>query len=111
MDIDYNSLLVLLRASSKAQVKTIMRLSCRNPKPRILKEIQAELELTDSEFSSLLHNLTKLEMLYMRGRSLEFPDNFHSNLKTLLETVLEELSEIMLRETPQPGLPKFEGID
>lgn len=111
MDIDYHSLLLLLKASSKTQVKTLMRLASCFPHPRIIKEIQSELELSDSELSSLLQNLTKLEMLFMRGYSLEFPDSFHANLKSLIETILEELTDTISKESPQPGLPKYEGID
>ena len=111
MDIIYETLLFLLRASSKAQVKTLMRLAAQVPYPRVIKDIQSEMDLTDSEFSSLLTSLTKLEMLYMRGYSLEFPENFHSNLRSLLESVLEELVETISKESPQPGLPKYQGID
>jgi COMM domain len=111
MDIEYSSLLHLLKASSKAQVKTLMRLASQFPRPRVLLELQTELELSNSEFEVLLQNLTKLEMLYMRGYSLDFPPGFHSNLQVLLETILKEIQDIMIKETPQPSLPKYEGID
>ena len=111
MDIDYNSFLLLLSASNKNQVKTLMRLASVSPQPRILTEIQTELEVPDKDFSALLQNLTKLEMLYMRGQSLEFPPTFHPNLKSLIEACLEELSSILIKESPQPSLPKYEGLD
>ena len=111
MDIDYKSLLFLLKASSKAKVKTLMRLSSIYPLPKVLSEIQTEMDLSDSEFKSLLNNITKLEMLYTRGMPLDFPPDFHNNLKNLIETVLDELQDIIVKESVQPGLPKYEGID
>jgi DNA-directed RNA polymerase subunit F len=111
MDIDYKAFLSLLSAKNKAQVKTILRLAARTPRPRVLNEIQEELEITDKDFNTLLENLTKLEMLFMRGQNLEFPPDFHGNLKSLIETCLEELSAILVRESPQPSLPKYEGLD
>lgn len=111
MDIDYSSFLHLLSAKSKPQVKTILRLASRTPRPKILSEIQSELEISDKDFNQLLNNLTKLEMLYMRGQSLDFPADFHANLKSLIESCLDELSSILVRESPQPSLPKYEGLD
>ncbi|OMJ71225.1 hypothetical protein SteCoe_30610 [Stentor coeruleus] len=111
MDIDYNSFLHLLKASSKGQVKTIVRLAARVPRPRVLLDMQAAMEINDHEFTVLLQNLTKLQMLFMRNKSLDFPEGFHSNLQSLLENILEELKDVFVKESPQPGLPKYEGID
>ena len=112
MDINYSSLLLLLKATSKNQVKTIVRLAHKTPPlTKILLEIQKEMGVSPKEFSELIEATTRLTLAYMRDWPLEFPANFHDQLKELLLSILAELKTEIRKESRQPSLPKLIDFD
>lgn len=112
MEVDYSSLSLLLKASSKSQVKTLFRLAHKTPPvPLILKNIQEEMELSDQELDKVLKAIVEISMVYLRNWPLEFPTQFHGKLKELVVSLLEELAVELKRESQQPGLSKLTSFD
>ncbi|CAG9320112.1 unnamed protein product [Blepharisma stoltei] len=112
MEIDFSSLRFLLKATSKNQVKTLVRLASQTPPiPRILQEIQSSMELTDNEFNSLLSAITNLTIVYLKESSVEYPADFHEKLKELLNSLLFELENELRKVSKQPNLPKLTSYD
>lgn len=111
MEIDYSSLSSLLNASSKLQVKQLIRFCSKRPIPLYIRRTQEDLNLTDTELYSLLNSLQAIIINYMRGFEIEWPASFHPQLKELILKLLQDLEDELLSISDQPKLPKFRSID
>mmetsp|Transcript_24683 Transcript_24683/g.43507 ORF Transcript_24683/g.43507 Transcript_24683/m.43507 type:complete len:173 (-) Transcript_24683:38-556(-) len=112
MDIDFKALQHLLKASSKAEVKTLVRTAHRASVGLIfVQNLATDLELTEGEMNDLLAALKALTISYMRGLAVDWPVDFMDQLKGLLLELLAELRDTIKSEADLPTLPKFIGAD
>lgn len=112
MDIDFAALQHLLKATSKAEVKTLVRTAHRASVELVFVEnLGRDLELTDEEMNDLLAALKALTICYMRGLAIDWPSDFMPQLKGLILELLGELKDTIKAEADLPTLPKFIGVD
>jgi hypothetical protein len=112
MDIDFTALKHLLKASSKAEVKTLVRTAHRaTVHLTFVQNLMTDLELTEAEMNDLLSALKALTICFMRGLSIEWPIDFMPQLQGLLLELLRELKETIKSEADLPSLPKYIGVD
>lgn len=111
MEIEFSSLTHLLNATSKLQVKQLVRFCSKKPLPLYMRRVQEEMSLTDNELYTLLNSLRAIIINHMRGFDIEWPADFHPQLKDLILQLLEDLDEDLISNSDQPKLPRFRGID
>jgi hypothetical protein len=111
MEIDFSGLSSLLNASSKIQVKQLIRFCSKRPIPVYIRRAQEDLNLSDTELYSLLNSLQGIVVNHMRGFDIEWPAGFHPQLKELILKLLQDLEEELLSISDQPRLPRFRSID
>lgn len=112
MEIDFSSLLLLLKGTSKNQVKTLIRLASQTPPiPRILLDIQNDMELSDADFDGLLNAITNATIVYLKESRVPYPADFHDKLKELINSLLFELETELRKNSKQPSLPKLTSFD
>ena len=112
MDIDFTRLLVLLKCTSKAKVKMLLKVAVQAPGDyQFLSQIQQELELNDTEMGELMVALRAFVQSCNQGWPLTFPANYHSQLKELLLKLVDETRSELQRECDLPELPRLKDID
>jgi hypothetical protein len=112
MDLDFNQLLVLLKCSSRAKVKTILKLAVQQPgNYQFLTQMQEELDLSDTQMSQLMQALKVFVQSCHQGWVIPWPKGYHAQLKELLLKLAEETKPELLREADLPQLPRLKDTD
>lgn len=112
MDIDFNRLLVLLKCTSKAKVKMLMKVAVQAPGDYLfLTQIQQELEVNDTEMGELMLALKTFIQSCNQGWPVLFPAGYHAQLKELLLKLADETRGELQRECDLPELPRLKDID
>jgi hypothetical protein len=98
MDIDYSALMFLLKATSRAQVRALITASVQ-PNAMQLEELWNDLELTEEEVFRMFKSLKSYIQCYTRGWNIGYPEDFHPQLRELLEKLMEDMGEELKRES------------